>query len=539
MMRKKIFIAFCIVLATALSRCAKRGSPTGGPKDSIPPVLLKANPPLQTVNFDAERVVMQFDEYVQLNDITTQLIVSPPMDPNAYKIIPEGGIVSKKVEIRFLEAPRPNATYTFNFGSAIEDYNEKNPLSFFSYSFSTGDYIDSLSLSGLVKDAFALKADTGISIQLYPIDSTYRDSTIFLDRPLYVGNTLDSTYFNLQNLAPGKYEMIAIKDVAKNYFFDQGIDKIGFFDSPIELPKDSLLFPKLFNEIPNFQWARPRSVNDHHIIFGYYGLLEERKIELISAVPDDFESLIVKDKEKDSLHYWHTPLPEDIDSLVFRLYDRDTVRQSVVKFYRPEPDSLMITPVQTGVLNFIDTLQFSSSLPLRKIDKNYIQLYDIDTLEVPFTSSISKDKNQINFHFEKVPKDKYRIQILPNAITDFWGATNDTIQMTIRTLAVESYGTVFLKIDPGTEDPSYFYEILDKNNVVVRKGMKNEQNRYQIPFLGPGEYQVRIVLDTNENGQWDTGNYLEKRQPEEVLYLDEPFELRANWDQNVTITLEK
>ena len=69
--------------------------------------------------------------------------------------------------------------------------------------------------------------------------------------------------------------------------------------------------------------------------------------------------------------------------------------------------------------------------------------------------------------------------------------------------------------------------------------MKNEQNSYQIPFLGPGEYQVRIVLDANENGQWDTGNYLEKRQPEEVLYLDEPFELRANWDQNVTITLEK
>ena len=537
-MRNKIFIAFCIVLATALSRCAKRGSPTGGPKDSIPPVLLKANPPLNKVNFAADRVVMQFDEYVQLNDIATQLIVSPPMEPSEYKIIPEGGIVSKKVEIRFLEAPRPNATYTFNFGSAIEDYNEKNPLSFFSYSFSTGDYIDSLSISGLVKDAFALESDTGISIQLYPIDSTYRDSTVFLDRPLYVGNTLDSTYFNLQNLAPGKYEMIAIKDVSKNYVFDQGIDKIGFFNAPIELPQDSLMFPKLFQEIANFQWTRPRSINDHHIVFGYYGRLEERKIELVSEVPDDFEYLILKDKEKDTLHYWHTPLPKKIDSLIFRLYDRDSIQESVVKFYRPEPDSLMITPVQTGVLNFIDTLQFSSNLPLKSVDENYIQLFDIDTLEVPFTSFISKGKDRVYFNFEKVPKDKYRIQILPEAIKDFWGATNDTIQMTIRTQAVETYGTVFLNIEPKNEEQTYFYEILDRNNAVVRKGQKNEQNRYEIPFLNPGEYQVRIVLDVNNNGVWDTGNYLEKKQPEEVLYLDEPFELRANWDQNVTVTLK-
>lgn len=537
-MRNKIFIAFCILLATALSRCAKRGSPTGGPKDSIPPVLLKANPPLNKVNFAADRVVMQFDEYVQLNDIATQLIVSPPMEPSEYKIIPEGGIVSKKVEIRFLEAPRPNATYTFNFGSAIEDYNEKNPLSFFSYSFSTGDYIDSLSISGLVKDAFALESDTGISIQLYPIDSTYRDSTVFLDRPLYVGNTLDSTYFNLQNLAPGKYEMIAIKDVSKNYVFDQGIDKIGFFNAPIELPQDSLMFPKLFQEIANFQWTRPRSINDHHIVFGYYGRLEERKIELVSEVPDDFEYLILKDKEKDTLHYWHTPLPKEIDSLIFRLYDRDSIQESVVKFYRPEPDSLMITPVQTGVLNFIDTLQFSSNLPLKSVDENYIQLFDIDTLEVPFTSFISKGKDRVYFNFEKVPKDKYRIQILPEAIKDFWGATNDTIQMMIRTQAVETYGTVFLNIEPKNEEQTYFYEILDRNNAVVRKGQKNEQNRYEIPFLNPGEYQVRIVLDVNNNGVWDTGNYLEKKQPEEVLYLDEPFELRANWDQNVTVTLK-
>ena len=154
-MRKTLGIISVIIWLVSTTHCAKRGTPTGGAKDSIPPLLVNATPPRNSVNFDAEKVVMVFDEYIKLNDITNQLIVSPPMERSSYRILPEG-TVSKKVEIRFETPPRDNTTFTFNFGEAIEDFNEANPLPFFYYTFSTGEYLDSLTLSGTVKDAYSI-----------------------------------------------------------------------------------------------------------------------------------------------------------------------------------------------------------------------------------------------------------------------------------------------------------------------------------------------------------------------------------------------
>ena len=152
-MRRHFVYILGILLILSVSHCAKRGTPTGGAKDSIPPVLIRATPPLNTTLFDEEKITLVFDEYIKLKDIATQLITSPPLEPSQYKISPES-TVSKKVEIRLLDSLKPNVTYTFNFGSAIEDFNENNPLTFFSYTFSTGAIIDSLYLEGIVKDAF-------------------------------------------------------------------------------------------------------------------------------------------------------------------------------------------------------------------------------------------------------------------------------------------------------------------------------------------------------------------------------------------------
>jgi hypothetical protein len=230
-MRKHFVYILGILLILSVSHCAKRGTPTGGAKDSLPPVLIRATPPLNTTLFDEEKITLLFDEYIKLKDITNQLITSPPLEPSQYKISPES-TVSKKVEIRLLDSLKSDMTYTFNFGSSIEDFNENNPLTFFSYTFSTGVIIDSLYLEGIVKDAFEKETEPFVSVHLYPIDSTYTDSTIFKRKPFYIANTLDSVYFKLQNINEGAYEMIAIQDVGKNYLFDQNIDKIGFFDEP-------------------------------------------------------------------------------------------------------------------------------------------------------------------------------------------------------------------------------------------------------------------------------------------------------------------
>jgi hypothetical protein len=537
-MRKKLSIIIAILWVVSTTHCAKRGTPSGGEKDSIPPVLVSANPSLNKVNFDAERVVLVFDEYIQLKDIANQLIVSPPIEKSSYKILPEG-TVSKKVEIRFEEAPRDNTTYTFNFGEAIEDYNENNPLPFFSYTFSTGDYLDSLNLSGTVKDAYALDSLSQISIHLYPIDSTYTDSTIYLQKPFYVGNTLDSIYFNLQSLAPGKYEFIAIKDVGKNYLFDQFVDLIGFFEAPIELPQDSLKFPILFKEVTNFKWGRPRYVNEHHLEFAYFGDVTNKDIVFEEAFEQNTKGFFTRDRETDTLHYWFQPQKE-LDSIVVALEEKDSMRPVVIKPFKPVLDSLMINvlPKNHNILHFKDTLKIKSNLPVTEVNDEYIQIFDIDTVAVPFTSSIDPNKDKVYLDFKKVQKDNYRIQILPNAIKDFLGATNDTIIHSVKTGAVEDYGTLFLTVERKDESMPYFFELIDKNGSLIRRVNQNEDNSYKLEYLRPKEYQIRFIKDRNGNGRWDTGNYLEKRQPEEVVYLADYLTLRANWDLIETFTIE-
>ena len=137
---------------------------------------------------------------------------------------------------------------------------------FFQYTLSTGSVIDSLEIKGRVTDAFNYETEPFISLHLYPVDSTHSDSTIFLKKPFYVTSTLDSVIYNFKNIRPDTYEIIAIKDEARNYLFDQNQDKIGFLERPITLPQDSIVNFRIFKETPNLFWARPFFINKNHYI---------------------------------------------------------------------------------------------------------------------------------------------------------------------------------------------------------------------------------------------------------------------------------
>ena len=180
-------------------QCAKRATPTGGPRDSLPPIMVNASPKMNTTFFDKEEITLTFDEFVTLKDVSKQLIISPPLSSDKYKVYPTTG-ASKKVNIKLTDTLFENTTYTFNFGESIIDFNENNPTSYLTYTLSTGATIDSLFIRGRVSDAFEKDTERFISLQLYPIDSTYKDSTVFTKKPLYVTSTLDTTIFRFQNL---------------------------------------------------------------------------------------------------------------------------------------------------------------------------------------------------------------------------------------------------------------------------------------------------------------------------------------------------
>ena len=530
MMRLGLNILLLGGLLLTTVQCAKRASPTGGPRDSLPPVLINASPKLNTVFFDKEEFNLTFDEYVTLKDISKQLIISPPLSSSQYKVYPVTG-ASKKVTLKLLDSLLDNTTYTFNFGESIIDFNESNPSSYLTYTLSTGATIDSLYIKGRVTDAFERETERYISLQLYPVDSIYKDSVIFTEKPLYVTSTLDTTIFRFQNLRAGKYAIIALEDKAGNYFFDQNIDKIGFVDRLIELPQDSILDFRLFQEKTNFFWDKPYFINEHHIALAYYGEREDESYKMVSQVPESFESLVTQNRETDTLDYWFRGAK--LDSLQFEFNIKDSLQIKTVYFKNPTPDSLVVDKNTSGSLRLLEKFELKTNLPITEVNSEQVKVTNIDTLPVPASLKIQENYDRISVDFEVIPNDRYEITLLPNALVDFWGNTNDTLVYRTSTKKIEDYGNIFLRVQHQSPHP-YIIELLKGDEVFRRYDTPLEGGNYSFKFLDAAKYRVRLIEDANQNKKWDTGNYLEKIQPEQVIYYWKEIDVRANWDMNET-----
>ncbi len=535
--RRFLAIFFLLFLSLALYQCARRGSPSGGPKDTEPPVLIKAEPENLSTNFTATKIRLYFNEYIKLQDVQKQLIVSPPLK-NQPEISPLGG-AAKYVEVILKDTLRENTTYTFNFGQSIVDNNENNPSSYLTYVFSTGDYIDSLSLMGVVQDAFNKNTDEFISVMLYEIDSTYTDSVISITPPNYITNTQDSTtIFNLQNLKGGKYRLIAVKDEAKNNLYDPVIDKIGFVADTIDLPTDSIYLLTLFREIPKYSASNPKFETANKIIFGYKGSFENLVINPISAIPDTIQTLIAKEPEKDTLNYWFTPF--ETDSLIFevineRIQKRDTF---TVKTRKLNQDTLLLTPNHTRVLTFYDTLALAGNIPIRKIDTAKVSLINKDSVALPFKMKLDSLRNKVVFNFQKEPNQTYFISILPEALTDFFNNTNDSLQYRLTTGSYADYGNLRIRIEGAITYP-LLLQLTDTNGNIKREIYATEEELFEFNLIPPAQYLLRIIFDANANKLWDTGNFLEKLQPEKVVYFPTEIEVRANWELEQVFTVSE
>ena len=530
----------CIVIsALVIFGCAKRGNPSGGPIDSIPPVLVNASPKLNSINFDSDEIRLTFDEWIKLENIQDQLIISPPIDKSSYEITPLSG-VTKKVFLRFLDSLNPKTTYTINFGNSIQDNNENNPLTFFSYTFSTGETIDSLFIMGNIIDAFDQETDDYISLQLYRVDSLFKDSIIYSDKPTYISNTLDSTNYKFQNLKEGKYLLIALKDLDNNYFFDPFYDKIGFMDSLIILPRDSIIDLKLFKEETDLVWEKPHFINSEKIGFGYYGRLDMDKIKIESNIPDSVNFVFTKEKDIDTLNLWLSK--NSFDSLNFKLVESDTTKLTTVKFDRKKDslmDSLNLSPKTINVIDLNESFKISSNIPIDNVEDSLISVRDIDSLVIPFSTKINSQLNEVFISFDVSPSDKYNIFIKPNAIKDIRGSVNDTLNYNVVSQTLEDYGNIFLDI-VGGNNSKYILQLLNSNNEIIKEYKNAYSNSsYTFNYVRPGKYTFRLIEDLNSNDMWDTGNYIKRKQPEPVYYFPSEIDVRANWDLNETFDLNK
>ena len=595
------FSAFFLVSGLCLS-CAQIGAPTGGPRDEDPPVVLESIPPNYSTRFESKKILITFDEYIVLDNVNQELIVSPPMEEK-----PEVKLRKKTMIIEFEEELLENTTYTFNFGNAIKDLHEGNKLQNYEYVFSTGEVLDSMSVRGTLLYAKDLtKPEDPISVMLY---SELRDSVPLTDIPLYVGRSNDSGVFSVNNLRPGEYKVFALNDGNNNLRFDMASEEIAFLDSSLTVHPDFVkqllglsdttdmtedlrvrdtinvtdtlsmaadtLQPAgpelnalyidlmLFTEDPELQYIADYNRDDR------------RKLEMVFAIPvsDSFQYHFIQDEKqsvyleefstrRDSLTLWvldSTSYQKDSLFLAMQYTALDTAMQYVsvndtlVFSYREktskrgkkgeeeEKEKLKLTSLRNGGFqNLHRELGLRLDFPLEGVRDSLIRLYHIPDsveMEVPFRAhkdSTSMYRAYLEADWES--DASYKLLALPGAFTSVYPIGHDTLEVSFQTRDSEYYGRILLTVQ--NVQNQVLVQLLNEN-ALVKEIMVETDGQYEFPNLDPKEFSFKFIHDLNGNGRWDTGKYLEGRQPEQIEFLPKDIEVRSNWDHDVTMVLKR
>jgi len=535
-MLKNNFKYIPFLLVFLMMSCAKRGSITGGLKDTLAPVLKYSTPKNFSTDFKAKEIVLTFDEYVKLKNTNKQLIISPPMKQQPI-ILPT--TASKEITIKILDTLQPNTTYSMNFGQSIADNNEGNAYNQFKYVFSTGSYIDSLSIGGRIKDAYEKNADNFVSVMLYDVNDKFKDSVVYKEFPRYITNTLDSLRtFKLENLKAGKYLLVALKDKGSNNKFNPKDDKIGFIKHYITVPNDTLFELELFKESQPLKALKPIQASGNRLFLPY-----DSKQDFTNSKPkvvlknngEILESIVTRFPKKDSLQVWYKPIK--VDSLSMEISSENYDKKFTFKIKDQKKDTLNITAKQSGVLNFRDRFTLETATPLVKFDKSKINLINKESVAVDFTTEYDEFDQKLYVDFKKEPLQKYKFTFLPGALTDFFDKSNDTLSYKLTTKEYADYGNLILNLKNVKRFPIIVEMTNKKGDAVLASQYSEGETKLTFDLLEPSSFTLRITYDDNKNKIYDSGNFLKKTYAEEVFYYQKEVDVRTNWDVDETVDM--
>ena len=529
-----LYIPIVFLFLLSFTDCAKKGRPSGGLRDTIAPVILRSAPENFTTNFKNNEIRITFDEFIKLKDISKELIISPPLK---YPPVITPLSVSKVLKIKILDTLKDNTTYSFNFGNSILDNNEGNLFPNYKYVFSTGSYIDSLTLKGTAVDALLPKTDFPTTVALYQVDQSYKDSLVFLEKPTYITTTINETNnFELSNLKQGTYQLIALKEQTRNYTFQPKTDKIGFYKDLITIPTDSLFELRLFKEVPDFKPTRPKLESSNRISFGYQGKTDNYQITLLTQMEDDFQYQVLKQPGRDTLNFWFKPKVTK-DSLVFVTKNKLQIDTTTVRFRELYSDSLRLTAINDRLISLGDTLKLKANTPLVAINSEKISVVTKDSLAIDFVAQINTKENAAQIVFDKQEEQLYSITLRNGALTDYLSNTNDSIVYRQQVKPIADFASLNLTLDNADEFP-LLIELIDEKFKVVKQTYLEANAPVFFEHINPGKYFIRLIVDQNKNKVWDPGNFLDKLAPEKVVYYPSIIELRANWSWSETFTLK-
>lgn len=569
MYKKKSYFYRTIILLLLVSSCAQQAMLTGGDKDVTPPMILKQEPPNYSIHFNAKRIRIYFDEYIQLNNPSETFSVSPPMKNQL-----EYNLKGKSLIIDIKDTLKKNTTYIINYSEGIKDLTEGNPLPLTSFVFSTGSYVDSLSFFGSVKDAFTLSPVEKVTVLLFQHNE---DSTLLRDEYYYYTVTDNHGHFRFSNLASGKYHLCALNDKNRNFIFDQTDESIAFFSDlvePVYIPvpaKDTLSVLDadttiIQDSIPAFsldyekyilwmfeeqdttlRFLRREFKSDYRHDFIFKNPIRNFKLNQISHLDTAISYLTRYNKSKDTISIYLTSISHDLidfelfangqllDTITFNPSQKGNTgsgRRRGAARTATDTTKVFLTYklISKGELHKDPCIEFS--YPVQSYDLNKFLLVEhlknrIDTIPVEsyFTDSL---KMQLAFRYPFKEKTQYEILSPDSIFCSYFSFCNDSIKINFTTKSQKDY--VSLRIN---------YEFYEKNNFIVQL-LNEKSNVLQEDFLSldegityiylnPGKYRIRVIEDTNNNKKWDSGKYTIRRQPEKVFYFDKPIDIPANW----------
>jgi hypothetical protein len=535
--KKTIFLTFpglVFLYSLFLISCASVQSPTGGPRDTIQPVIVKEIPKNLTRNFSGSEIEIEFDEFVKLSNEFTEISVSPAMDiPPVYK--------AKKeiLKLSFEEALQKNTTYTINFGKAIADVNEGNILKNYSYVFSTGDQIDSLSISGKVINSLTKQKLKDVTVFILP---TSQDSLFGKKKASFFTTTDTSGTFKLSNLREDNYRIYALSEQGGDRIYNGNSEEIGFLNQEINLNKDtSNIELRVFKEVPKLFSITDRKIEtDGRITLIFNKAILNPSLTILEPIELNTSKTVEFSTTRDTALIWLPELTFDsikvavnskeigLDTVVLRRNKRDTYTPLV-----SITDNIIGTKIRPG-----SELAIKFSSPIKLFDNKLITILE-DSVALRGYELVKNEKSPKTYTI-KYPwklKKQYILRLESGAFTDILGTKTKVYARKFDLDSEDNYGSISIKVGVPDTSKTYIIQWLNDSDKTLRQDRVSKNTVLNYTRYPTAKYKIRVIYDENNNGEWDTGNIILKRQPENTWTFEKTISLRPNWDLEEVVTI--
>jgi len=559
-----------IITFLLIGACAKISSPSGGPRDKEPPVILKSIPDNGARNFTGKRIIITFNEYVTLTSINEKFMISPPMEKK-----PDISLKGKSVVVDYEDDLRDSTTYTFNFQDAIRDLNEGNIIDNYQFVFSTGPVLDSLSVTGSVLKAFNLDPPEETLILLY---SNLADSAVFKSIPDYISRANKLGYFRIDNIKAGTYRLFALKDADNSKNFNLQDEEFGFLAAPVIISPEKNYLPVVKDTV-EIQKGNKKAT-DTTVVMGEYRLIlfqQEKKLHYLtsSARKDAYNLIYTLSLPPDSMGFGFSIPDTDAGSYILeRSKNNDTLRvwlsdsslylnpqiSTVVRYpftdttgnvIQKEDTILMrfLTPktprsrvrvapyivrsgFSGGKLNPGQRIIFTSLKPFREPDTSKIRIYELaGSKKISLPYRLNKDStNSCRLIMNvKLSQGKDYLYIADSAaFGNIYGEKADSVGAKFIVRSNDTFGK--LTVNVMNWEGNRIIQLLSSDDKLVKEKQMDRNGKVDFTFLDKGQYKLRVIYDLNGDGKWTTGDFSKGRQPEPVSFFPEIIEVKENWE---------